>query len=54
VYRVRNLVPLLANYSFLCRHVLGIKAGYAVQKVHLGFFDAEDRAKIEVKVRRGY
>ncbi|KAI0451207.1 hypothetical protein F5B21DRAFT_528191 [Xylaria acuta] len=33
---------------------MSVRAGYAMQKVHLGFFDAKDRAEIEAKAHEGY
>jgi hypothetical protein len=46
--------PIQQLVIFLLWHVLGIRAGYAIMKVHLGFFQAKSRAEIELNARQGY
>lgn len=46
--------PVQRFVLFLLWHVMGVRAGYAMRKVHMGFFDAKDRTEIEAKAREGY
>ncbi|KAI0100097.1 hypothetical protein GGR51DRAFT_551747 [Nemania sp. FL0031] len=46
--------PVPQIVTFALWHVLGIRAGYAMRKVHLGFFNAKSQAEIESKAREGY
>ncbi|KAI1121728.1 hypothetical protein F5Y10DRAFT_288168 [Nemania abortiva] len=46
--------PLQRFMIFLAWHVIGRRAGYAVRKINLGFFNAKDPAEIEANARKSY
>ena len=46
--------PMAKVAVFLLEHVMGIRSGPTMRKVHFGFFGAKDRAGIEANVRAAY
>ncbi|CAH0025294.1 unnamed protein product [Clonostachys rhizophaga] len=46
--------PLGIFATFLAGHVMGIRSGQTMRKVHFGFFNATDRAGIERNARKAY
>lgn len=52
------LDPLFSPFgtvmSFVAGHIVGIRSGQAMRKVHFGFFGARNRAEIESNAREAY
>ncbi|RYP12039.1 hypothetical protein DL765_007499 [Monosporascus sp. GIB2] len=46
--------PVAQVAVFLLEHVMGIRSGPTMRKVHFGFFGAKDRAGIEANARAAY
>ncbi|KAI1877569.1 hypothetical protein JX265_003577 [Neoarthrinium moseri] len=46
--------PVQQVVVFLLSHVMGIRAGDDMRKIHFGFFAAQNRAEIEANARQGY
>ncbi|KAI1412119.1 hypothetical protein F5Y13DRAFT_163657 [Hypoxylon sp. FL1857] len=57
-FRCEMLDPLFSPVgtivSFIAAHIMGIRAGQTMRKVHFGFFGARNRDEIEANARKTY